>query len=295
MSSLVLELQQLAANGSTSVAELLRRSRMVATKLNLVEMNAWIESEMHGYSLDVDLPSYRVLKGELVARNPVNGILMPLRFEPKLTQNISTIAMRDSVGKIVELATSADAEIDVRFDNEVEAGIRLMMSEFHRAWVIPFARLYGCQLLGVLDTVRNKILDWSLQLESMGILGENLTFSETEKLAASTTFTINNFSGNLNAVSNSTLSSSNISQRNSSVVKGDKESLLAYLRSIGVDENDLNDLDQAIAVDSKSRKKGIGEKVLAWLGKINLKSASSEVATGAAGNLIASAIQSFFG
>lgn len=294
MSKLVIELQQLAADGSISVAELLRRARIVASKLNLAFMNKWIESEMHGYGVDDTLPDYRVIKGDLVARNPVTHRLMPLRFDPKVTQNISTIPMRDSIGRIVELASSPEAQIEVHFDNEVEHMIRSMTSPFHQQWIVPFVRLYGSQLLGVLDTVRSKILDWSLDLESKGILGENMSFSDAEKKAASTNLTITNFSGNLNAISNSTVSSSKISQSNKAVAKGDVESLIAHLRANGIGDSDLDELRNAITEDSKTTN-GLGEKVLAWMGKINFKAATGEIATGAAGNLIATAIQAFLG
>ena len=39
-------------------------------------------------------------------------------------------------------------------------------------------------IAGVLDAVRNMVLDWSLKLEKEGILGEGLTFSEIEQRKA---------------------------------------------------------------------------------------------------------------
>jgi hypothetical protein len=40
------------------------------------------------------------------------------------------------------------------------------------------------QLSGVFDAVRNLVLDWSLKLEQVGVLGENMSFTLTEKQEA---------------------------------------------------------------------------------------------------------------
>ena len=49
---------------------------------------------------------------------------------------------------------------------------------------------------GVINTVRNIILKWTLKLEKDGILGESMTFSKEEKQTATqTTFNIENMTG----------------------------------------------------------------------------------------------------
>jgi hypothetical protein len=61
---------------------------------------------------------------------------------------------------------------------------------------IDLVRLYRCTspsaLAGILDAVRNKILDWALELESHGVLGEGMTFSAQERQAAASV-TIHNY------------------------------------------------------------------------------------------------------
>ena len=49
----------------------------------------------------------------------------------------------------------------------------------------PVLRISEAKLHGILDAVRTNILEWSLRLEEQGILGENLTFSEADRKAAS--------------------------------------------------------------------------------------------------------------
>ena len=51
-------------------------------------------------------------------------------------------------------------------------------------------------LVRILDAVRNIILNWALQLEEDGVLGENMTFSDDEKdKAESHSYNVNNFYG----------------------------------------------------------------------------------------------------
>jgi allophanate hydrolase subunit 1 len=45
-------------------------------------------------------------------------------------------------------------------------------------------RLAAGQINGIFDAVRNLTLDWSLQLEQAGVLGENMLFTLTEKQEA---------------------------------------------------------------------------------------------------------------
>jgi hypothetical protein len=45
-------------------------------------------------------------------------------------------------------------------------------------------RISTTQIVGILDAVRNATLDWSLQLEQAGVLGENMSFTLTEKREA---------------------------------------------------------------------------------------------------------------
>jgi hypothetical protein len=44
---------------------------------------------------------------------------------------------------------------------------------------------------GILENVRSKLLDWTLELEKQGVLGENMSFNQAEKQIAHN-ITVNN-------------------------------------------------------------------------------------------------------
>ena len=50
--------------------------------------------------------------------------------------------------------------------------------------------------VGILDNVRNRILDWAIQMESEGVVGEGLTFTDAERKQAQSVMTTVNIYGN---------------------------------------------------------------------------------------------------
>ena len=71
--SLVLELQRLALDSNTNVIELLRRAKVVATKLDLDDARVWIDQEIGGYHPPQEVPPYRVVPSQLEVLNPYHG------------------------------------------------------------------------------------------------------------------------------------------------------------------------------------------------------------------------------
>lgn len=62
----------------------------------------------------------------------------------------------------------------------------------------PALVVSGAQIQGIIESVRNVVLDWSLRLEAQGILGEGMTFSKEEKAAAgNVTYQVQNLIHNM--------------------------------------------------------------------------------------------------
>jgi hypothetical protein len=76
MTDLVSEMQAKALEQNTSITNLLRTAKIVAVKLDLDESLNWI-SELGGYE-SLEVPPYRVLKGEMKARETLSmGTFQP--------------------------------------------------------------------------------------------------------------------------------------------------------------------------------------------------------------------------
>lgn len=294
MTSIVLQLQEMASSSESSESDLLRKARMVATKLKLDEFNSWLEHELHGYPQDADVPDYRIFFGDLRARNPANNVLMPIRFNAETTETLSRIHCRESVGTLVELTKSENGELQMPLSYRELQAVHQMMDNFHRQWVLPFRWISPTQLTNILDRIRSIILDWSLKLESQGIVGTGMTFSDDEKKRAATQhISIGNFQGVLGDVSHSELSQ-NLKME---VVSHNLESLRGFLKEARVPAKEIAELEAAIKTDPHPTKKVLGPRVGEWLGRVVTGCATGayELTIGAGGDLMANAIWKFYG
>jgi hypothetical protein len=194
MPSIVLELQQEALDKDISTTDLLRKALVVARKLKVKDIEAWLSSEMNGYSDKIDIPKYRELRGDLKAFNPINGWI-PVHMED--TEQAEMLSTRSTAQSISELESTISGEGDscyMKFTKDIEQRLmRSMNIAFQPALFVTRA-----QILGVIEKTRNTVLDWALSLEESGITGEGMSFSKEEKESANNvTFNIKNLIGNM--------------------------------------------------------------------------------------------------
>lgn len=178
--SLVLELQRLAQDGSTGLSELLRRAKVVAVKLDLREARVWIEQEMNGYATRGAVPAYRFVPTELKARNPFHG------WQPVVWEGANPLQEHFSLEKVA--MPLSEIESVAHKDGAPHSGISQEESDLLQSLGngqltrLPLARFYApASFVRILEAVRTKILDFSLELERNGVLGEGMTFNASEK------------------------------------------------------------------------------------------------------------------
>lgn len=196
MSSLVLELQTEAISPNTKVSDLLRKALVVASKLKIREFEQWAKNELQGYEGD-PIPTYRRVKGEVKAFNPARGWIPAIIKDAKIAELLSQRPIGQSVGVLEELISGKDKDgfLTIPYHPELQNKLRGVGD------LVPELVIGRSQVFGILEAVRNIILEWSLKLEKDGILGEGLTFSkEEQRIAASTTYNIQNFTGPVGAV-----------------------------------------------------------------------------------------------
>ena len=184
---LVHSLQQNVLNSTISVTELLRFAYAIAVKLNLADFQKWLYSEMYGYENADDLPRYRFINGICKYYNPYNG------WQDIVTNDLSMLKESNNMSvmqKISELESLSQSEYGI--SKEFSFSTQLKFAK-RFCGMKPVIIIGSQQIIGILDTVRNKILDWALELEQKGILGdEEMSFSEKERVQAQG-LTINNY------------------------------------------------------------------------------------------------------
>lgn len=185
MGSLVLELQQDALNTSASMLALLRKALVVATKLNIQELQKWTELELKGYSELANMPPYRLVAGRIEGFNPYHGwqpVLFPDANDSDIAKAISIMPFGDPISEIEEVLRAADESLNLRLRLDMELEWKLLQA-LGRCSQLSLA-VSKATVYGIVEATRNIILEWSLKLEQDGILGEGISFSQEEKKIA---------------------------------------------------------------------------------------------------------------
>lgn len=263
---IVLRFQRMALDNQSSTPDLLRTAKSIAVKLQLADVATWIDYELDGYPEDVTLPDYRITKGKLMGLNPING---PIPMSVSNTQHenmLRTVHIKAPLTELARAYNDPEATMIFSFPTEYSYQLQQNKPEFLR---FPLIQQIGqSKMLNVVEKVRNRLLDWSLELEQQGILGENLQFSQQDKDKAPMTVNNFNFNGNINNTGVLGADNHDFAQQNILQVSvGDFDVLKNKLQALGFSADDIHDLkNQLDSEPSQDKPTRVMPKVYAWLG-----------------------------
>ncbi|WP_282364135.1 hypothetical protein [Pseudomonas sp. PS01297] len=181
MDSLVLDLQRDALDRGIHITDLLRKALLVSRKLKIKDIEAWINNELNGYT-ENSIPDYRIVYGELKAFNPYRG-WMPVMVDKQWDKMIRQQNIFLSVSQIESLADKSEGGNFVIKFQATQASIimQLIGEQFEPALYVPTHHL-----IRIIDTTKTKIMEFALDLEEKGILGNGIVFSRDEQIRAQT-------------------------------------------------------------------------------------------------------------
>lgn len=217
MGSIVLELQNEIVSSNCDIVNILRRAHLVASKLELAEFDQWIQYELNGYPNQELCPEYRKIHGSLKAYNPYNGWIPTLIQDNQLEKMICERKLLNSISEIIALCESSDNGLISEFSGE-------HLAWFNNMFDAPVPMKYALHIpttavRDIEERVKNTILEWTLRLETEGILGENMVFSEKEKNSATNIpQTVNNYYGNTSIINSNSNSLQVVSGSGNTVV-----------------------------------------------------------------------------
>lgn len=185
MASTISDLKMAATDPDIRVSDLLRRALVIAGELDLDEFREWIHKELNGYTEEEihagKLPQYRMLRALVQAFNPYHG-WRPILFDkgPEMGEKLSRMPIPFAINRIEDHGTD---DLAFTFVEPTESQLRNSL---------PFPaeiRRYvdGASYRGVVDAVRNQILEWAMRLEDVGVTGDGNTFTQEEKVSAKST------------------------------------------------------------------------------------------------------------
>lgn len=195
MPSLVYDLQKKALDENVNISTLLRYALLVSKKLNINDFENWISSELNGYG-DTKIPKYRIHKGEFVAHDINYDRYIPVIIDS--SDKIQIFTKYEFNSSLSELNLLIDekneSHIYMALNPNVESYLR-NLTGYEFKFILAISK---CKVQNISEIVRNRILDWSLDLEKDGILGKDMTFTDKEKrIATSKHYTNNYFYGDI--------------------------------------------------------------------------------------------------
>ncbi len=210
---LILQIQKLAIDESASLSSALRTTKVACAKLGLDEFSEWAELELKGYGgkIMTDVPGYRHIYGRAEVRAYGRWMEWQLSAEgtnftdKQMQSSFSHVTVRDSVPHL-EAALQQRGQMRFEHDDEL---LPLIEASLGRG-VLTSISVSRHSIATVLQGVREVLVDWTIRLEKEGVTGQNLVFTDNEKVASQspTQMTINNFQiGNVGALVQSALGS----------------------------------------------------------------------------------------
>ncbi len=172
--SILQQIQSDAINSSVPAAMLLRKCRVLAFRLGNQEFENWVMAELNGYSADQQLPAYRSLhvvsKGNFVGmfgRQLHNAPMPLLNLPEKLQKLLEKAELRMPIAELESLVASFSSGNwagGIPWDTDFVAhSATKFYEDMHcvEAWKI----LPESQLVAIVDSVRNKVLKFALEIE----------------------------------------------------------------------------------------------------------------------------------
>ncbi|WP_146038741.1 hypothetical protein [Paracoccus sp. SY] len=194
--SLIGEILEAAITNKTSLAELLRMVKVAAHRLNLPSIEDWVSKELDGYDDGSDVPDYRRISGQVVAKHAMHG-WHSIGGDPTIIKMLQERNLGGSIARLEAMLLEAKSSGNSgTFTMFLPAdSVTTILGDKSFAYVAMGTRFPVASISAILDRVRGKILDWAIEMEKQGVVGQGMSFSAKEKEDAARATTNITFSG----------------------------------------------------------------------------------------------------
>jgi hypothetical protein len=306
--TLLHEIQDGATEDSVSLATLLRKLKLLASRLGVKEIVEWVNQESQGYKDDENLPPYR---GPFEAR-VVGDVAGPFGSGAK-NLPFPKIALPEKLHdgplfKLYFMQGVAELEALTAIDNprlswpaDIVAALPIIAErdviQFdweNYTWIAIWKIIPRTTLVGVLDAIRNRILDFSMAVEDEPATVKEQRLSEDDQERVFQIFQTTVYAGSANIA----LGNRDVNQTQGLPEPFDTDGLMNYLRHLGLGDNEIKMLQHALREDAKTQDsnstKGPGRNALRWLKRVT-DTSTSKIGIPVATSLIIHALLHYFG
>lgn len=299
--SLLTDIVEALTRSERPLADVLRMAKVLAVRLGYGDLERWVDSELNGYEREEDLPSYRIMnaigKGDLFGpfqsayKNfPIPSLALPEKYQElanshKEMGGIASIEETLAAFPHGNVRLAWNPNLVLSLQDKILVGYSLL-----QAWSEMSRHSY----VAILDTVRTRLLGLILAVEKenpqAGEPGQAGSAVAPDKLQQIFQTHIYSPSGNI------AIGSQDFEQNAAMVARGDFESLRRALLSVGLNEEDITNLREAVDEDGDVDDKA-GEKVSRWIGRMVEKASAGtwQVSVAAAGQILGTMLGQYLG
>lgn len=300
--TLLAKIRDAAVDSKTDISDVLRQCAVLAARLKHEGFKKWVDEELNGYPPATLLPPYRTVKGITSIGHfmgafgeQINNVPLPLGNVPaEFRTRLSQVEFRQGAGALQAMVVGRGDDLMSRWPADLVARVADRFFE-GRTLMAAHMELPRSAVVGVLDAIRNRVLQFALEIEEQAPdVGEAKPGAASPIPAEQVTQI---FTTTIMGAANVAVGGQNVSQT-AQVVVGDLESLRKYLAGLGVPSQDVSQLEAALKQDGPPNKEGqFGPNIADWIGKMVKKAAEGgwKIAVPAAGAVLASGIRWYFG
>ncbi|HEX4203991.1 MAG TPA: hypothetical protein VHZ51_07290 [Ktedonobacteraceae bacterium] len=311
--SLLRAIQNGATEDSVSLGSLLRKVKLLASRMGVREIGEWAERELSGYDSTEGLPPYRGPFNTIVLGNAMgpfgrelrNFPIPPMALSEKFRdEHLFKLDFLQGVAELESLVAAKqtvrvpwDADVVMMFSILAEGGT--VKIDPSMAFIQIWKEVPHTTIVGVLDAVRNRLLDFTMQI------GEEEPSAEDEQRITDpkrVKRTANVFNNIIYAASaNIAIGNRDVTQTQELPEPFDSNGLMDYLRKVGLNDDMIDELQDALDEDAKEEDengeddepKKPGRRVLTWLKNVST-AATTQVGAPVATTLITQALLHYF-
>jgi len=298
--SLLAEIREAAVDGKTLMSTLLRKCAVLAARLDNTDFQVWVNHELNGYPDNVALPEYRVLAA------PANGhlagpfgsgyqnITIPVAVMPEGFEEFAkNVHLHQPISAVESLAAepTGGGELSCPWPGNL-IGLMQLKGKFAKGLVLygAWQNVGRAQLVGLIDTVRNRVLDLVLKMErDVPEAGESSVAPAKSNDIAQQFIT--NIYGDVANFANASPGA----VQTSTHVQGELTALIMALTQLGVPQRDADELVSALK--EEDQKGEMGPKTSAWLSRATraVKSGAWKLGTGVTAQAVVKLVTSYLG
>jgi hypothetical protein len=297
------EIRDACTDPSVKVRDLLRKAKVLASTLKNEPLKHWLTRELNGYPPGDELPSYRKIGSPPLGTfcgpqgHEIRNYVLPVSVMPEVLQRMAqAVVFANSIGEIEAMAEAAGYK-GLRHTWPAEAVMLLRETPMLSGYALVEVNqpLTKPCFEGILDAVRNRLLDFVLGLQELDpeVLDSEKALTGLAGEQVSQVFNVAVY-GDHAVVASGKNFSQTVMQ---AVSAGDLASLVAYMQQLGVASEDVQDLQTAVKKDGPRPQKQLGERVTAWVGRILTKAVTGtwKISVAIAPELLKQALHHYYG